>query len=327
VAVAAHALTAKWTSSAAFGKAPANETSKVDVATAAPGTSFTNDADVTPVTNRIALGSFSLVQNAGTYLDSDGLTPVTIGTLATNVWALTVTGPFVSDSKGVGNVWIASDSACAAAPLAAMNVTGGTATTAAGGFAAGGVAIVAGVQTAYVCYAPNVDAAVKDVQIATGQFNGSGVTEASTAVTAKGMLGETATGALYNLGSNGALVDVRVMTTSSTTGWSTVLRIINSGQVSAPVSASYVLADGTTQGSGIIVSNLAPGATAMIASKDVETALGVTLPATGNPPRLRISAPTDSLRVQAWVQQPNGAWFMGTPAQEAEAIGGSISAK
>jgi len=283
---------------------------------------------VTNSTTQIVLGSFSLKENAGTYLDSDGVNTVNIAALnaGTNVWALTVTGPFVSDSKGVGNVWLSSKADCSD-NVAAMTVTGSTATTAASGFDASVLAVASGAQTAYACYAPNVDGAVKDVQISTGQFNGSGATEAATVTTAKGMLGESATGALYSLGSNGAIVDVRVMTTSSTTGWSTVLRIINSGQVSAPVSASYVLADGTTQGSGIIVSNLAPGATAMIASKDVETALGVTLPATGNPARLRISAPTDSLRVQAWVQQPNGAWFMGTPAQEAEAIGGSISAK
>jgi hypothetical protein len=56
----------------------------------------------------------------------------------------------------------------------------------------------------------------------------------------------------------------------------------------------------------------------MVTSADIEKVVGAQV-ATGNPPRVRISAPTDSLRVQAWVQQPNGAWFMGTPGQESEA--------
>jgi hypothetical protein len=323
VAVSAEALSAKWVASApavATGAFPTAEASKVNVAVAPVGTTFTLDADATPANaTTIVLGAFQLVENAGSFLDSNGVAKVNLAALTTNKWNLSVTGPFTSNTAA-GVVFASATASCAAAVPGAFTITAGTATGQLDGIALG--LAKTSPQTAYVCYTPN--ATGKTLQIPTGQFTGTGTTLAATAITAA-MLGETVSSTnLYNLSSNGAQVDVRVMTTSGTTGWNTVLRIINTGAVAAPVTAQYLPADGSAgPAAAVIVTSLAAGATAMLSAAQIETALGVTLPSTGNPPRIRVSAPTDSLRVQAWVQTPNGAWFMGTPSQGSEAAGGN----
>jgi hypothetical protein len=328
VAVSAHALSAKWVASApavAAGAFPTAEASKVNVAANPVGHTFTLDAaDATPANaNTIVLGAFQLVENAGTYLDSNGVAKVNLAALTTNKWTLAVTGPFTANANA-GVVFASGTANCAVALAGAFTITAGTATGTLDGIALGLPAVSP--QTAYVCYTPNAGLGVgKTLQIPTGQFTGTGTTAAATVVTPNAMVGESvSTTNLYNLASNGAQVDVRVMTTSGTTGWNTVLRIINTGAVAAPVTAQYLPADGSAgPAAAVIVTSLAAGATAMLSAAQIETALGVTLPSTGNPPRIRVSAPTDSLRVQAWVQTPNGAWFMGTPSQGSEAAGGN----
>jgi len=327
VAVSAEALSAKWVASApavATGAFPTAEASKVNVAVAPVGHTFTLDADATPANaNTIVLGAFQLVENAGSYLDSNGVAKVNIAALTTNKWNLSVTGPFTSNTSA-GVVFASATASCAAAVPGTFTIAAGTATGQLDGIA---LALAkTSPQTAYICYTPNATLGVgKTLQIPTGQFTGTGTTLAATVVTPTLMAGESvSTTNLYNLASNGAQVDVRVMTTSGTTGWNTVLRIINTGAVAAPVTAQYLPADGTAgPAAAVIVTSLAAGATAMLSAAQIETALGVTLPSTGNPPRIRVSAPTDSLRVQAWVQTPNGAWFMGTPSQGSEAAGGN----
>jgi hypothetical protein len=325
VAVSAQALSAVWQASApavAASAFPTAEASKVNVAAVPVGHSFTLDADATPANaNTIVLGAFQLRENSGTFLDSNGVAKVNLAALTTNKWTLAVSGPFPANTNA-GVVFASGTASCAAALAGAFTLTAGTATGTLDGIALGLPAVSP--QTAYLCYTPNVGLGVgKTLAIPTGQFTGSATTAAATAITATAMQGETAAGNLYNLASNGAQVDVRVMTTAGTTGWNTVLRIINTGVVAAPVTGTYLPADGSAGATGTLVTSLAAGATVMLSAAQVETALGVTLPSTGNPPRIRVSAPTDSLRVQAWVQSPNGAWFMGTPSQGSEAAGGN----
>ncbi len=313
VAVAAQALASRWQASAPavvgslFPNAAGTETSQVNVLAVPVSTAFTNPADVTNSTAFINLGAFEVVDNpGGPFLDSNGVAVVSEAALTVNKWNLTVTGPFVANATA-SMVFLSSVPGCTD-NKGGFTVTGTTATLT--GFDA---KAALGVGPGYVCYQPNVGG--KTLAINTGAFSGSSTTSAATAVTVTGMQGETASGGLYNLTSNGVQIDVRVMTTAATTGWNTVLRLINTGSIAAPVTATYLNTDGTVGASGQIVANLVPGATAMVSAAQVETALGVSLAASGNPPRLRISAPSNSMRVQAWVQTPNGAWFMGTPSQ------------
>lgn len=326
VAVSAQALSAAWQASApavAASAFPTAEISKVNVAAIPVGHSFTipADPDATPANaSTIVLGAFTLSNNAGTYLDSNGVAKVNLAALTTNKWTLAITGPFTANTSA-GVVFAAAAATCLAPVAGAFTIAAGTATGTLDGIALGLPTVSS--QTAYLCYTPNITlGAGKTLVIPTGQFTGSGTTAAATAITPTAMAGETAAGSLYNLASNGAQIDVRVMTTSGTTGWNTVLRIINTGVVAAPVTGTFLPADGSAGATGTLVASLAAGATVMLSAAQVETALGVTLPSTGNPPRIRVSAPTDSLRVQAWVQSPNGAWFMGTPSQGSEAAGG-----
>jgi hypothetical protein len=315
VAVAAQALSARWQASAPavaaslFPTAPGGiETSKVNVLASPVSTGFTNPGDVTNSATTIVLGAFEVVENAGgPFLDSNGAVNVTEAALTKNTWNLTVTGPFVANATA-GAVFMSSAPSCGN-NQGNFTVSGNSATLA--GFDA--LALL-GTNAGYVCYEPNVGG--KTLVINTGQFVGSATTSQATAVTTTGMEGESAAGNLYVLQSNGVQIDVRVMTTADTTGWTTVLRVINTGAVAAPVTATVLNSDGTVGASGQIIASLAPNGTAMVSSAQVEAALGVTLPATGNPPRIRITAPTDRLVVQAWVQSPNGAWFMGTPGQD-----------
>lgn len=90
-------------------------------------------------------------------------------------------------------------------------------------------------------------------------------------------------------------------------GYVSYLRIINVGAVSTPVTVALV--DGTTGVTGTfktLTSSLPAGAAQNFSASQIETALGITIPA-GSRPRMAVSGNT-TLEVQSFLSQPSGAF-------------------
>ncbi|MCA3218775.1 MAG: hypothetical protein ING59_09505 [Burkholderiales bacterium] len=121
---------------------------------------------------------------------------------------------------------------------------------------------------------------------------------------------------IYNLTLNGSQVDIRNYVPNNTSGWISAYRIITTGAVSAAVTGQFIGVDGALVGTGnVIVGNLVSGGVAVVSAAQIEAAIGAISATGGVGPRLRITAPTDSLRVQAFACQPNGNCFLNSDAQ------------
>ena len=118
-------------------------------------------------------------------------------------------------------------------------------------------------------------------------------------------------GGAYNEISNaitGTAVVVRtyVPAADSVTGYTSYLRVINTGSSATPVTVALV--DGTTgtRGSPVVLVNLAAGAAQTFSSSQIEAALGSPV-AAGSRPRIAVSGNT-VLEVQSFLTQPGGAF-------------------
>lgn len=103
---------------------------------------------------------------------------------------------------------------------------------------------------------------------------------------------------LYNLATNGKVVDVRSYVPLSVTGYTSFIRIINSGAVAAQVTSQFINADGTLGASFPLVS-LAAAASITMSSTDIQAIMGAPVGGSTARPRLRLSAPTNDLQVQS----------------------------
>jgi len=118
------------------------------------------------------------------------------------------------------------------------------------------------------------------------------------------------TGTLYPLTTNGGSVYVRSYIPAAAAGYTSYIRVINSGSIAANISASVVDATtGVTGPAGVIATNVAPGGAVTVPSSTIEAAIvaagGTALPASARP-RLLITGPT-TLSVQSFfLSQGNG---------------------
>jgi len=119
----------------------------------------------------------------------------------------------------------------------------------------------------------------------------------------------TASGTGYALTYNGSTIDLGAYwgAAVSAAGYSSYVRVINTGSVVADVSMAYI--DNTTGVAGtaaVVISNLAAGASIMLKASEIEAKLGAQ-PFGYSAGRLRITAPTNALRTQAFLQTATGA--------------------
>jgi len=117
-----------------------------------------------------------------------------------------------------------------------------------------------------------------------------------------------AAGSGYSLAYNGSTVTVNTywpagLTAFNFTGY---LRVTNTGSVPAAVSAAHLSpTNGTAGTAAVIVSSLAAGQTVLMTSSQVDALVGAA-PSGLNAGRVRVTAPTDGLRVQSMLQYNNG---------------------
>ena len=116
----------------------------------------------------------------------------------------------------------------------------------------------------------------------------------------------TASGTLYALSLNGASVDVRSYVPAAVAGYSSFVRIVNSGSTSALISVAVVDQTTGVAGSSFALGTLAGGAAKTYLASDIEAVTGAL--AASARPRLRVTAPTSSLQVQSFMSSPSGVF-------------------
>ncbi len=300
VATAAEAITGAVAASSIFTPI---ETQRIDLTAATgPGSRFTAPGAGLSNANSpvlVNLGSVTFTNAAGTQAINDGTTDYTIAGRGTaNTLAGTVTGSFKTGATMI----LATDAACTTgivagstgtlnAGLTTFTFTGGTLPTTA--------------VPVYICLGAPATAGSMPETTPTASF-----TFTKTTTTDKA---DSAAGTLYALAFNGSQVDVRNYVPAAATGYATFLRVMNTGSVSAAVSAAVIDDTTGTAGAAGVLGTLAAGASRNFTQAEVEAAAG-TVAATSRP-RIRITAPTNGLQVQSFLAQPNGTIVDMTGAQ------------
>jgi hypothetical protein len=120
----------------------------------------------------------------------------------------------------------------------------------------------------------------------------------------------TASGALAKIVNDGTVIDTRIYIPVAVNqfGYGMSLRIINTGSTDAgPVLAQYIYDDGSLGTQATVANLIKVNGYVMLENTAIETALGAPNAAKGPNPRVRIVAPTSSLRVQTFMRT-NGVW-------------------
>jgi len=307
LARSANAWTATVTASSAFATP---ETRRIDVAANPPLTAFT--ANGIAVAGVVNLGRVRVAETTGQQFAGNGTTEVNFANSTTQTLSLTVTGTF----QATTSTFLSGSSDCGTA-LAGSTLTlnaGRTSGTVTGVDITGVTAGSSG-KDVFVCYSDNGTGVIPVSQFAISAGSYDATNAAFTTLTAL-------SGGLYNLTLNGSQIDIRNYVPSNTSGWTSAYRIINTGAVAAAVTGQVILADGTLGAtSALISSSINPGGVAVVSAAQIEAALGAITAVGGVGPRLRLTAPTDSLRVQAFACQPNGACFLNSDAMGVDAGG------
>ncbi len=298
-----------------LGFTASTETKKIDLTLATPGAGLTagvaganlvqlgkitaeNNPDVTPVDldTDAALAETSIVAGAPAF---NGAFTVTVAP---------ATGAFTAKQA----VKLFSNAACSVAltggaatqaPLATAVVasTASVTLTGAGTAAQSATDLLAGV---YVCSDYSGVTANAVLSALTPTISAV-YTKASTTYTGDTLGNNTG----YALTTNGQTVDVRSYIPAGTPGYTSYVRVINSGTVTAVVSAQWLYEDGTTGTAVALGSALAAGGAHTYTSTDIETAIGAPTSTIGqNRPRLRLTAPTSGLQAQSFFLNPGSSF-------------------
>lgn len=314
IAQSAAAITGRYIASSAFPFTPTGgtatgtaETKRIDVTTTPTATKFTTGANGAAVT-AVNLGALLFSETAGLQVDAGGAADYTIaGKGAATGLTGVITGNFSAAAAQGANtgVFLATDLACTAG-IAAGTITLNTAKTEA--TLAGGTLPTVNVPN-YVCMtipAANTTTIVPTAYSATAKLAKTAATELSTDVASSSLLATQL---------NGTTRTVRSYIPVATVGYTSFVRVMNTGSVAAPVSAEFVNEDGTVSASGVVIANLPAGGSKTLTSAEIETAMGVA-PAATVRPRLRLSAPTNALEAQSFfLTNANGNFSDATGAQ------------
>lgn len=283
-ATARAAITGTVVASSALATA---ETAKIDLsAVSGPGTRFTTPGGALSNVNSatiLNLGSVTFANVAAT-VQRDAATAYTVAS-STGAGALsgTVTGVFKAGSTAA----LTTDTACVTPIGTNPNGTLNAGSTV---FTFTGALTPAAVN--YVCLTvPGTTGAIPSTTpVAAFTVAKATATDAAS----------TASGNLYALTTNGQVYDVRNYVPAAVTGYTTFIRIINTGAVSATFSGQFINADGTTPGASSALATIAAGGSVTLSSTQVEAAMGgAPVGGISARPRLRITAPTNGMNVQS----------------------------
>jgi len=286
--------------------ADTSTTAKIDLTATPVATLFTGAIN----TNTIQLGSITATN--GTAKQADGATAYTIasqaGAATTLVGTVTAPAGFFAPLGTTGQLWLQPTSCTAA------GVTG----------AAAGTALAASASTVFTTTALAAAATSVAMTATTGvPVSGTvygicmGITKTIAAIEGtpsfSGSLKHTATAvdsdnaiaaiSLYALTKNGSTKYVRNYVPAALTGYPMTVRVSNTGSVAAPVTITMTGEDGAQKGTAYTTTQFAVGETRRILQSDIETGTGYT-PAATERPRLTVTAPTNTMDVQTFINTP-----------------------
>jgi len=302
--------------------APATSTQKLDVASTIAAGLFTApaaSATSTGAATMIQLGTMAVVETA-LAKKADLATAYTLAAKAgaSNVsTSLTLTAPagyFAAlGTTGVISVRANAVNACAGAiaGTGAIAVSAAFATAAAAAAATSVSIPLSDLGTATAALPLHICMAVPATPVAamlTGAASLSGALGITTAQTQDSGTTIPAT-SLLALSLNGSTIDTNSYwgAAVSAAGYSSYVRVINTGSVSAPVSIAYInSATGVAGTAAVVVPSLAAGASTMLSAATIEAAVGAQ-PNGFSAGRLRVTAPTNGLKTQVFLQTATGA--------------------
>ena len=317
IAQSAAAITATYIASSAFPFTPvggaatgAAETKKINVAATPTAALFTVGSNGA-ATNTVNLGALLFAETAGIQDNGAGFDYALAKAATGTGLSAVITGDFslaeaAAASKGV---FLATDLACTAqiAAPAAGAVTYNTGKTTA--TISGGTRPTVNVPM-YVCMTvkpTNTTAITPTAYSATASLAKTAATELATVVASTPLLATAL---------NGSTVDVRSYIPAATVGYTSFVRVINTGSVTAPVTGVWLYENGTVGTSGTLIASLTAGGSTTLSSAQVEAALGAPTVIGGNRPRLRVAAATNALQAQSFfLTNANGNFSDVTGAQ------------
>lgn len=285
-----------------FAAAASTNAGKIDLTSIPVATLF--DASAVN-TNTINLGTMTAT-NGATVL-ADGASAYTIASQVTAATTLTgtVTAPagFFAPLGTTGQLWLQASGCTAAGGTGAASgsaLAGSPSTvftTAALAAAATSVSLV-GTATPTTAIPYNICMGIsKTIAASAGTPTLAGtLVHATTAVDSN----ETVAANLYSLGLNGSQRDVRSYIPASTVGYTSFVRVINSGVIAAPVSGQWIYENGTSGTAAVLIASHPAGGAVTLNSVQIEAALGAPSVIGNNRPRLRLTAPTTALEAQSF---------------------------
>ena len=302
VAVSATAITGAIAASSSFAKV---ETQQIDLTAASPTSRFTTPGTALSNVNSatlVNLGSVTFTETAGNQFIADASADYTIAGRGTaTTFNGTVTGAFKTGATAILTTDLACTTGIVAGSLGVLNA-GLTQFT----FSAGTLPTAA--TPNFICLTAPVTAGAIPETTPTASFTFTKTTTTDAAT--------TAAGTLYALKQNGATVDVRSYIPASTAGYTSFVRIINTGSVAAAVMGQWVFENGTTSTAATLIASHPGAGSVTLSSTQIEAALGAPTVIGGNRPRLRLTAPTNGLQAQSFfLTNANGNFSDATGAQ------------
>jgi hypothetical protein len=225
---------------------------------------------------------------------------------AANTGASVTVTPGASQAFPIGSVLSLSSSTTCASALTGSTIAAITATTAATAKTMATTDVVTTTTPYFVCMtAPSTGNTAAPIQATIAATVAAASTNDSIAPTS---------GNGYSLAYNGSIVDVQTYWPGGLAafGFNSYLRITNTGSVTAAISAQHFSTVGALTGTATILTvgklptgTLAAGQSVLIPSGQIDSLIGAA-PSALDSGRIRISAPTDGLRVQSLLQSANG---------------------
>jgi len=299
-------MTAAASSAFPFNSGGVAETAKIDLAASPISAKFTTPGATLSNANSLVLINLGALRaKSNSTVQADGTTGYTIATQVASLgYVVTAPAGFFTALSTGGTTLLSTTADCLQAWTGTTSATFTTAALAAAAtsITVSGAATPATATNYYVCM--SIPAApTLALQTGTPTLTAS-LVHAGTAVDSSNSLASTA---LYALTSNGASKYVRNYVPAAVTGWTNFLRIINTGAITADVSAAVVdEATGVAGTAAKILTGLKAGAATTVNSTQIEAAIGAQTSSAR--PRLLITAPTNALEVQNFLFTPNGSF-------------------
>ena len=291
------------------GSATAAGTQKVDLTATPVATQFISTAGAR--SNVVTLGAVTATINSGSVALNSAAAAYAI--TGKNI-AVTLTGSagVFTAMNSTKRAWLETGACTAGAGFALPGTSTGFATAAAA--AAATTLTLTGTTTPASGSAYNVCLEVDGATaISTGTFSATATLGAAAAQDQAQALAATS---LMTLAFNGSQRDVRSYIPAGTVGYTSFVRAVNTGTVTAAVTGQWLYENGTSSTPATLISSLVGGGASTLSSTQVEALLGAPTVIGSNRPRLRLTAPTNGMDVQSFfLTNANGNFSDVTGAQ------------